>query len=130
MVYIMVRPRYTVMVMRVAINGCRRPLVTITPLITPMVQPRTSARIMASPAGTPAEIIPAHRAVLRASTEPTDKSMASVSMTKVMPKAMSPLMEDWRSRDRKLAPVRKLGLAMLIPATSRMRAMSAPKSWA
>ena len=130
MVYIMVRPRYTVMVIRVAIKGCRRPLVTITPLITPMAHPRTSARIMARPAGTPAVIIPAHRAVLRASTEPTDKSMASVRMTKVMPKAMSPLMEDWRSRDRKLAPVRKLGLAMLMPAISRIRAMSAPKSWA
>lgn len=36
-------------------------------------------------------------------------------------------MEDWRSRDRKLAPVRKLGLAMLMPAISRIRRDERPE---
>ena len=114
------------MVIRVAMNACSLPFVTRSPLTAPSTVPIARARSMAAPAGTPLEIMPAQSTVLKARTEPTDRSMASVRMTQVMPKAISPLIEDWRSRDKKLLPVRNSGLMILIPATSSTSAIKAP----
>ncbi len=125
---IMVRPRYTVIVIRVAINGWSRPLVTRRPLIRPNPVPITSARSMARPTGIPFVIKLAQNAVVKASTEPTERSIPPVSMTQVMPNAINPLIDDCRSSDKKLLTVRNSGLMMLIITARRTSAINAPNS--
>ncbi len=125
---IIVRPLYTVMVISVAIKGCRRPFVTSTPLIRPKPVPMASDRNMATPTGMPPAIKLAQNAVVNASTEPTERSIPPVSITQVIPKAIKPLMDDCRSNDKKLLTVRNSGLITPITRTRRTRAIRAPRS--
>ena len=125
---IMVMPRNAVMVISVAMKGCRRPLVTSVPLIMPKQVPMASVRSIAIPTGMPPLIKVAQNAMVRASTDPTDRSMPPVRMTQVMPNAMKPLMEDCLTSDMKLSIVRNCGLMALITITRRISAISAPRS--
>ena len=102
---IMVMPRKAVIVISVAMKGCRRPFVTRMPLSVPNAVPMINARSIASPAGMPPLIKEAQKAVVSASTEPTDRSMPPVRMTHVIPNAIKPLIEDCLTSDMKLSNV-------------------------
>jgi hypothetical protein len=52
-------------------------------------------------------IKPADRALLRATMEPTERSMPAVNMVKVMPMAVMATMEVWKATLRKLEGVSK-----------------------
>ena len=125
---IIVNPLNTVIVINVAMNGCKRPFVTNTPLIIPNTTPNTNATIIAIATGVPLAIKLAHIAVVRANTEPTDKSIPPVKITQVIPKAISPFIEDCLSNDKKFFTVLNSGLMILITATKRIKAITAPKS--
>ena len=117
------------MVIRVAMKGCRRPLVTSVPLTQPRPVPSASAASMARTGFTPAFISIAQTRELTASVEPTERSMPPVRMTAVMPKAMRPLTDACRSSFMKLPIVRKSGLMIASASTTRMSVSSAPYFW-
>ena len=54
-----------------------------------------------------------------ASTDPTDRSIPPVAITKVMPMAMMPVMLAWVSTFSRLSLVGKTSGLMITPATSR-----------
>ena len=125
---IIVNPLNTVIVINVAINGCKRPFVTNIPLIIPNNTPNTNATIIAIATGVPLAIKLAQIAVVSANTEPTDKSIPPVNITQVIPNAISPFIEDCLSKDKKFFTVLNSGLIILITATKRINAITAPKS--
>src|SRR5581483_3986401 len=60
-----------------------------------------------------------------ASTDPTDRSMPPVRITKVMPMAIRPVIDDWRTIFQMLSGARKPGLRIEKATTNATRKISA-----
>ena len=73
-------------------------------------------------------MIDAPTTVASASTEPTDRSMPPMRMTKVMPTARIVLMEIWPRMRRKLSAVAKYGATTANTSVMRMSATPTPAS--
>ena len=88
-----VAPRSMVMVARVTINGCSFPLDISTPFKAPTTNPTIKATGIAIIESTPLASIIAATAPENPKIEPTDKSIPPVSITKVIPVAITALIE-------------------------------------
>ena len=84
------------MVPRVTTNGFRPTRATSTPLSAPSSRPTIKNVGIEKPANCADKDISMPATAETASTEPTDKSMPLVKMTKVMPEASTMLMDTWR----------------------------------
>ena len=84
------RPRAMVSMARVAMNGTTLPQVMARPLIAPSSRAKPTAPSMNIQVPLSASSPPAMLAA--ASTDPTDRSIPPVAITKVMPMAMMPVM--------------------------------------
>src|SRR5438309_321747 len=110
----------------VAIKGCTLPRVTIRPSRSPNAAPTASPAPLPTSSGRPAESMPAMTAPDTASTEPTLRSMPPVRMTKVMPAAITALMETCRAMLSRLLTVRNDSLRSERMTTSNAKAMTIP----
>src|SRR5215218_1308276 len=111
------RPRAMVSMARVAMKGTTRPQVMARPLIAPRstakpIVPSMNIQEPFSNTSPPAMLA-------AASTDPTDRSIPPVAITKVMPMAMMPVMLAWVSTFSRLSLVGKTSGLMITPATSR-----------
>lgn len=86
-------PRSSSIITSVAINACTRPFATITPVTAPIAAPSASAAATATSAFTSTPTIEAATAPVRASREPTDRSIPDVRITNVIPTAIMALTE-------------------------------------
>src|SRR5207302_4979103 len=128
-VYTSVAPRAIVSIARVTMNGATRPLATARPFTTPNPAPAASPARRLNANGTPPFSAPAMIAPARASSEPTDRSIPAVRMTKVIPAAMIALMETCRATLSRFSAVRNEGESSARAATSVTNAMVRPKRW-
>src|SRR5213593_1764461 len=110
----------------VAMKGWTLPRVTIRPSRSPNAAPTASPAPMPTSSGRPAESRPAMTAPETASTEPTLRSMPPVRMTKVMPAAITALMETCRAMLSRLLTVKNDPLRSERMTTSNAKAMTIP----
>ncbi len=94
---------------RVTTKGAMRPMVISRPLASPQPMPMTSASRMTGRIPAPAFSVPAATAPAMAKIEPTERSIPPVRMTKVMPTAMMPKIELWRTTLSTLVTLRNTG---------------------
>lgn len=123
-----VRPRATLNMPSVATNGGTRSRATSAPLTMPRPSPAPTPSAIAT-SGLPGfapVTSDAPRMPHTASSEPTDRSMPPVRITKVWPMARMPLMLAWRSTLMMLSGVRKYGLSRLSAAHSAKNATTMP----
>ena len=100
-------PRATLIMPKVEIKGGSRPRVIRTPLSRPQRNPLPRPALTASGSGTPACNRLAITTPERARTEPTERSIPAVMMTKVIPAAMMAMTEDCSTMLRRFERVRK-----------------------
>src|SRR5882672_6508661 len=124
-VYTSVAPRKMVSPPRVAMNGARRAYPTNTPLNKPSKAPTTSAAIIASAGGHSATENPAASAPLKASTDPTERSIPPARITVVIPKASRALTEICRRTLIRFVVARKVGDSSDSATTRATRASDA-----
>src|SRR5438093_1325328 len=110
----------------VAMKGWTLPRVTTRPSSSPNAAPTANPAPMPTSSGRPAESRPAMTAPETASTEPTLRSMPPVRMTKVMPAAITALMETCRAMLSRLLTVRNDSLRSERMTTSNAKAMTIP----
>ena len=126
LLYTSVAPRKIVIVAKVAINGATLPYVMMSPLAAPSAIPIRQQSAMLMTGSMPLLIMPAINAVESANSEPTERSIPPVRMTKVMPKEISALTETCRSRFDRLDGLRNVGLRTVKMTNSSTRPKSGP----
>src|SRR5664280_2374272 len=124
-------PRNMIMEAKVAMNGGMSPLATLNPLNAPIAAPtRTGARIATARACSPGWARLAAITPVKATMEPTDRSMPPDRITNIMPVARMPLMEACL-----MIPIRFWGRAKALgerttsAATTARNMNTSPKSW-
>ena len=110
---------------RVTTNG-GRPSWTKYPLTRPETRPSTSTAGMTTPAGRPSPKNVTMRTDMRATSDPTERSIPAVAMTKVMPTAMTMIGAACRATFRKLSQVRKCSEANDMATTHAPSAKNSP----
>src|SRR5882757_1334530 len=113
---------------RVTMNGGSFARATIRPLNTPSTVPTSSPTRIAAGTGQPCTSNSAVTQPVRASTEPTDRSMPAVRITSSSPPAMMPKIATWRARLPRLPPVRNSSEARVSPPNSTSSTTSPPAS--
>src|SRR5467141_4170547 len=111
---------------RVAMNGARRAYPTNIPLNIPSNAPTARAAIIASAGGHSATENPAASAPLKASTDPTERSIPPARITVVIPKASRALTEICRRTLIRFVVARKLGDSSDSASTRATRARAMP----
>src|SRR5713226_5143410 len=107
-------------------KGCTLPRVMTMPLSSPRRAPTASPATMPTSTGRPVESTPAITAPEKASTELTLRSIPPVRMTKVIPAAMTALMETCRAMLSRLESVRNDPLRSERMTTRIAKAMAIP----
>ena len=108
--YTRAAPRIRLMVPRVTMNGCRPSFEIMVPLTTPTATPSRMPRPMAMGTLMPCSMLVVTTIPTRATSEPTERSMPPWMMTRVMPTAIMPLIEDWTTMLVRFSRVRKIGV--------------------
>ena len=102
-------PRTSSIVPSVMMNGTTRRPVTRTPFITPHAAPAAIAPAAATSGHDPPRSSWAMTTVLRAITDPTDRSIPPATITIVMPSAATHTMAAWRAISSRLAALKNCG---------------------
>ena len=124
------RPRATVIIPSVTMNGATPPRVTRTPLTSPQAAPVSSPTAIGTKTGwSPGWAKVAQATPLRATTEPRERSTPAVSRTKVTPTARMPLMETWRATLVRFATLRKVSVVSVRPSPTSKMTNRSPKRW-
>ena len=111
-----------------AMNGCTSKNCTSTAISSPIPAPLRIITGMTTPVGTPSLSSRAHMMPVNARTDPTDRSMPPVRITKVMPTARMSRYALSSSSDEIRRGVRKLPKYSCAPTNMMMRMASAAKT--
>ena len=109
--HIRASPRATLIMPRVAMNGGRRPIVTIAPFTSPQSAALVSASVTASGNPAPDCKALARTTPERASTEPTERSMPPDMIANVIPAATIALIALCSRTFSRFETVRKCGVS-------------------
>src|SRR5699024_4660262 len=115
-----VNPLKIVIVANVAINGAMLPKVTKTPLNTPSKNPPNTPTIKATIGSRPLVIKIDVNALDKANIDPTDKSLPTVKITNVIPKAIKPLIDTCLNKLSKFDKSKNAVFKTLITTTKRI----------
>jgi hypothetical protein len=116
------KPRAIPIIPSVATKGGVFPLAMIRPLKSPHKAPTPKPIRIPTTPGTPSLRKLAAMTLVSARTEPTDRSIPAIMMTKVIPTATMPITETCRRTFIWFCNVRKAGVSKEITTTRRIRA--------
>ena len=114
----------------VAMKGGRRALAIISPFSRPISAPAASPARTAGSDGEPRRSSRAETSPAKAITEPTDRSMPAVMMTRHSPKALMAIQEKARRMLKRLVARRKVVVTRLRNTTMAARMRNTPNSGA